>query len=58
MEPICKNCKHFRAHYVKTGRSYNQISDGHCVYPMLKIRKAATKACEHFRERKPAQAAR
>lgn len=57
MDNICRNCKHFRKHYVKFGRSFKEISDGHCVYPMLKTRRADTKACEHIRERKPTQPA-
>ncbi|MDP4120565.1 MAG: hypothetical protein Q8876_05875 [Bacillota bacterium] len=50
MEYICKNCKHFRQHYIKFGESYSEISDGHCVYPRLKNRGTDTKACEHFNE--------
>lgn len=37
----CETCKFFRVHYIKRGRSYHKILDGHCVYPRLKRRKAA-----------------
>ena len=49
---ICKNCNHFRQHYIKFGKSYRQILYGHCVYPRLKKRDSDTKACEYFIERK------
>lgn len=52
MELICRNCKHFRLHYVKFGRgSYRETYDGHCVYPRLKRRETTTKACENFKPR-------
>lgn len=50
-EIICKNCKHFRLHYIKLGRSYREILYGHCVYPRLKRREATTKGCHYFKER-------
>ena len=45
---LCGNCRHFRRHYIKFGRSYQEILDGHCVYPMLKRREALTRGCKHF----------
>lgn len=51
MENICKNCRYFRQHYVKFGRRYDEIYYGHCVYPRLKKRECAAKACEYFKSR-------
>ncbi len=48
MENVCKECKHFRQHYVKFRRGYREINDGHCVYPRLKRRETDTPACQHF----------
>lgn len=51
-EKTCKSCKHFRQHFIKLGRRYQEISYGHCVYPRLKKREADTPACNNFSERK------
>ena len=51
MDKICQNCKHFRQHYIKAGRRYQELEEGHCVYPRLKQRERRTKACGHFRAR-------
>ena len=48
---ICKNCKHFRLHYIKFGRGYREITYGHCVYPRLKKRETESPACEFYKER-------
>lgn len=48
MEELCGTCKHFRCHYIKFGRSYRLILDGHCVYPRLKRWTSDAKACEHW----------
>lgn len=48
---ICKTCKHFRQHYIKFGRSYREITYGHCVFPRLKKRETSERACEHYKER-------
>ena len=50
-DKICKDCKHFRQHYIKFGRSYQEISYGHCVYPRLQKRESDTPACEHYKPR-------
>jgi len=50
-DKCCKNCKHFRQHYIKSGKRYNKIHYGHCVYPRLKKRETDQKACEHYKER-------
>ena len=51
-EPTCKDCRHFRQHYIKfrEGR-YEPITCGHCVYPRLKHRTTDTPACFHFKEK-------
>lgn len=53
----CKDCAHFRQHYVKWGRGYRAIGQGHCVHPRLKGRRTDTPACAHFarREAGPAE---
>jgi len=52
MEDIrCKNCVHFRQHYIKFGRGYREILYGHCVYPRLKKRYSADPACKYYKER-------
>lgn len=45
---FCQACKYFRQHYVRLGKGYMEVSDGHCVYPRLKQRKTTTPACQHF----------
>jgi len=47
----CKNCKNFRQHYIKFGKSYREILYGHCVYPRLKKRNADSPACNHYKQR-------
>ena len=49
-EKNCGNCKHFRQHYIKFGRSYIEIFYGHCVYPMLKKRNSDTPACANYKQ--------
>lgn len=44
----CKNCKHYRQHYVRLGKGYTEVDDGHCVHPRIKQRKTTTPACQHF----------
>ena len=48
MEKICKTCKHFRQHYIKRGKRYWEVNDGHCVFPRCKLRKPDTKACLNY----------
>ena len=50
MERICKTCKHFRQHYIKRGKKYWEVYDGHCVFPRCKLRKPDTKACLNYNE--------
>ena len=48
--PMCKDCIHFRPHYVRRGRNwYLRTACGHCVYPRLKHRKEETPACNNFK---------
>lgn len=51
-EPTCKDCRHFRQHYVKLreGR-FDPIPCGHCVFPRLKHRTTDTTACFHFQKK-------
>lgn len=36
---VCRNCRHFRQHYIQLGRRYVTTNCGHCVYPRLKSRR-------------------
>lgn len=51
---ICKDCKHFRQHYVYINddikHGYEPCNVGHCTYPRLKD-KEATDTCKYY-ERK------
>ena len=40
MPDTCAGCRYFRRHYVKSGRGYAPIAQGHCVHPRLKDRTA------------------
>ena len=53
-ETYCKDCTHFRQHYIRFGYRYDVVSCGHCVYPRLKHRKPNNETCAHFRPRKKA----
>ena len=44
----CQECMHYRRHYVKIGREFYEIHDGHCVYPRMKRRRAEDDACLLF----------
>lgn len=45
-EETCKNCVHFRLHYIRNSRGkYREMAYGHCMEPRLKIRFANNKAC-------------
>jgi len=48
---ICKNCTHFRQHYIIDDQTYTAIHCGHCTCKRAKSRKPTTKACEAFEER-------
>ena len=46
----CYNCRHYVAHYVKWHghEGYSQLSEGHCVTPRCKPKKAASVACDRW----------
>ena len=48
--PMCANCRHFYMHYVRTGKRYFSIHQGHCVTPRMKMRDAWD-LCEFFTPR-------
>lgn len=50
-QQTCKTCKHFRQHYIKSGRRYDAINCGHCVRPRLKTRGPLHPACERYASR-------
>ncbi len=51
MERVCKECVHFRQHYIKSGYRYSPIRYGHCVYPRLKKRESDASACICYKAR-------
>ena len=49
MEPnFCKDCSHFRQHYILDAASCTAVDCGHCVHPWLKHRCAHSPACANF----------
>lgn len=55
MHDTCASCRYFRRHYVKNGRGYAPIAQGHCVHPRLKDRSDETPACARFSPAKTAE---
>lgn len=46
---LCKDCKFFMQHYIKSGRSFSAIGIGHCVAGRgTKNREAEGKTCDNF----------
>lgn len=46
---LCKDCKFFMQHYIKSGRSFSAIGIGHCVAGRgTKNREAYGKTCDYF----------
>lgn len=45
--PMCANCQHFHLHYIRQGKRYVPLHEGHCVEPRLKPREAWD-LCEFF----------
>lgn len=45
---ICKNCAHYRRHYVLEKERCSPINCGHCTHCRIKKRKPDRAACEHF----------
>lgn len=55
IDKVCKDCIHFRRHYIKRSRgNYRALSYGHCSKPRLKKRDAGDEACSCWEE-KPAE---
>lgn len=47
-EEVCGTCQHFRLHYIRLDENnYRPIHYGHCVFPMLK-RRRAEEHCSHW----------
>lgn len=44
----CKECEHFRQHYVLDAQRGTPVNCGHCVYPGIKHRRPDTSACRYF----------
>lgn len=45
---LCKNCEHYRQHYILNNRKIYRVYCGHCVMYPTKRRKPDTKACENY----------
>ncbi len=50
-KPTCGTCIDYRAHFVRYGRRYLELNQGHCIYPRLKDRKWDDPACQHYKPR-------
>lgn len=46
-EKLCRDCKHFRQHYVLCRGEYSACYAGHCVYPRVKAREPYD-SCRYF----------
>ena len=44
----CKDCTHFRQHYVLSAGGYVPLNYGHCVARRRKKLQADSECCEHF----------
>lgn len=44
----CKDCTHFRQHYILDEQSCTAVPCGHCTQPRLKHRRPDAKACTQF----------
>ena len=47
-EKICKNCAHYRRHYILHKDRAIAVNCGHCIAVRLKKRKPDNIACEHY----------
>ena len=45
---VCKNCIHYRQHYIMDEQSCTAVDCGHCVYPRTKHRQPKHPACDHY----------
>ena len=50
-EKICKNCAHYRRHYILDKQRCTPVNCGHCIYPRIKKREPNRAACEYFEYR-------
>ena len=48
VEKVCKNCAHYRRHYIMDRDSCMAINCGHCICVRIKQRKPDAKACDQF----------
>ena len=55
MTDTCAECGYLRRHYVKSGRGYAPIAQGHCVHPRLNDRTARAPPCPRFSPAKDAK---
>ena len=44
----CKNCAHYRQHYIIDEQSCTTVDCGHCIYPRIKHRQPRHPACGHY----------
>ena len=47
-QEICKNCAHYRRHYILHKDRATAVNCGHCIAVRLKKRKPDDIACEHY----------
>lgn len=53
MEKICKDCLHFRLHYVKfLADDYSPTNCGHCIEKRIKRKQATQKACKYWQQKR------
>lgn len=45
---ICKNCTHYRRHYLLDNECCMPVNCGHCTYARIKQRKPNSPACVYF----------
>lgn len=47
-EYVCKDCVHYRQHYILSGEKLMKVYCGHCKRVRTKQKKPDTVRCEHF----------
>ena len=45
---ICRECQHYRQHYLLDYDAAMPVNCGHCIFPRLKKRKPQASACQYF----------
>ena len=49
MKPYtCRDCLHYRQHYILWGHCFAPVWCGHCTHPRIKHRPPDKPACPHF----------